>query len=150
MDRVTIHRRSDDRWRAAVLLMSGGRAVTLGRHVFLPDAQAQDAAVLAHELEHCRQYDAWGPARYYACGALEQLQHLLSRVGLTRDPYDWRRVPIRDFHRYGMEQQGQLVEDAYRGDPAARAIVSANTSTSSSVVSKDAIQRTSERSSFHT
>ncbi len=79
--------------------------------------------MLAHELEHVRQYDAWGPVRYYVLGAKEQAQHLLSRAGLATDPYDWRRAGIKPFEEYGMEQQGQLVEDATRGDKVAQGIV---------------------------
>lgn len=147
---IVLHRRPGDTLRALVLLFSGDRAVTLGRHVFLPGRCSGDLALLAHELTHCRQYREWGPLRYYARGALEQGRHLLSRVGLARDPYDWRSVAPRRFDEYGMEQQGQIVEDAFRGDPSARAIVAENLATSSSVVSNDAIQRTSDRSSFHT
>ena len=147
---VVLHRSPGDALRALVLLFSGDRAVTLGRHVFLPSRCDGDLALLAHELTHCRQYREWGPLRYYARGAVEQGRHLLSRLGLAKNPYDWRSVAQRRFDDYGMEQQGQIVEDAFRGDPSARAIVAANVSTSSSVVSNDAIQRTSDRSSFHT
>ncbi len=147
---VRVRRDAGDALRAIVLFLSRGRAVALGHHVFVPRGQEKDVAILAHELMHCRQYEAWGPARYFARGFVEQLRHLLSRAGLARSPYDWRSVPRREFSAYGMEQQGQLVEDACRGDPIARAIVLANASTSSSVVSHDAIHRTSDRPSSHT
>lgn len=150
LDRVVVHREPGDPVRRAVLLLSAGRAIALGRHLFLPSAHRGDLAVLAHELTHCRQYEKWGALRYYVRGAAEQARHLLSRAGLARTPYDWRAAPLREFHRYGMEQQAQIVEDAYRGDPTARAIVAANSSTSPAVVSQDAIHRTSDRSSFHT
>ena len=147
---VRVRRDAGDALRAIVLFLSRGRAVALGHHVFVPRGQEKDVAILAHELMHCRQYEAWGPARYFARGFVEQLRHLLSRAGPARSPYDWRSVPRREFSAYGMEQQGQLVEDACRGDPIARAIVLANASTSSSVVSHDAIHRTSDRPSSHT
>lgn len=147
---VRVRRDGGDALRAFVLLLSGGRAIALGRHVFVPAGQERDLAILAHELMHCRQYEEWGPVRYYARGLAEQARHLLSRVGLTRNPYDWRSVPRRRFAEYGMEQQGQLVEDACRGDPTAREIVLANASTSPSVVSHEVIHRTSERPSSHT
>ena len=147
---VILHRQPGDALRSLVLRLSGDRAVTLGRHVFLPSRCDGDLALLAHELMHCRQYREWGALRYYTRGALEQARHLLSRVGIGRSPYDWRSLPPRPFEEYGMEQQGQIVEDAWRGDASARAIAAANFSTSSSVVSNDAIQRTSDRSSFHT
>lgn len=147
---VRVRREGRDTLRSLVLFLSGGRAIALGRHVFLPPGRERDLAMLAHELMHCRQYRAWGPVRYYARGIAEQARHLLSRIGLARNPYDWRSVQPREFAEYGMEQQGQIVEDACRGDPIARAIVAANRSTSSSVVSHDAIQRTSDRPSSHT
>jgi hypothetical protein len=146
---VRVRREGGDALRAVVLTLSRGRAIALGRNVFVPTGQEKDVAILAHELMHCRQYDALGPVRYYARGAVEQAKHLLSRMGITRSPYDWRSVPRRPFGDYGMEQQGQLVEDACRGDPIAREIVLANASTSASVVSHDAIHRTSERPSSH-
>lgn len=149
-DQITLRRESGDTWRDLVLFVSGGRAVTLGHSIFLPDDRTQDLALIAHELTHCRQYQDWGAVRYYARGALEQVRSVLSRMGVVRDPYDWRSVPPMAFSEYTMEQQGQLVEDAYRGDPSALAIVAAKASTSSSVVSHDAIQRTSDRGSLHT
>ena len=147
---VRVRREGGDAIRAIVLFLSRGRAIALGRNVFVPGGQEEDLAILAHELMHCRQYEAWGPLRYYARGFVEQATHLLSRLGIAKNPYDWRSGPARTFDEYGMEQQGQLVEDACRGDPVARAIVLANASTSSSVVSHDAIQRTSDRPSSHT
>ena len=149
-DRVRLHRTPGSLLRGLVLFLSRGRAVTLGRHIFVPEARARDLALLAHELTHCRQYQEWGFLRYYRRGLAEQARYLLSRMGAASDPYDWRRGPPRPFEEYGMEQQGQLVEDAYRGDPTARAIAAATWSTSSSVVSHDAIQRTSDRPSSHT
>ena len=147
--RVHVRREGGDVLRSIVLFLSRGRAIALGRNVFVPGGQEKDVAVLAHELMHCRQYEEWGPLRYYARGFVEQARHLLSRVGIARSPYDWRSVPRRRFAEYGMEQQGQLVEDACRGDPVAREIVLANASTSPSVVSHDAIHRTSDRRSSH-
>jgi hypothetical protein len=120
---VTICRRTGDPFRRIVLFLSRGRGVTLGHRIFLPDWCADDPAVLAHEMEHVRQYEEWGALRYYARGIREQTQHLLSRVGLAPNPYDWRRAGIKPFEEYGMEQQGQLVEDAARGDGVARRVV---------------------------
>jgi len=83
--------------------------------------------VLAHELTHCAQYQAWGPARYFARGATLQLAHLLHRaLGLGRNPYAWRADGERPFESYGMEQQGQIVEDATRGHPGARRVLAAS------------------------
>jgi hypothetical protein len=115
------------RLRRVVLTLSGGRAIALGNRVFLPDACEADAAVLAHELTHCAQYQAWGPLRYYARGAALQLRHLLHHaLGLGRNPYAWHGDGERPFETYGMEQQGQIVEDATRGHPGARRVLAAS------------------------
>jgi hypothetical protein len=116
-------REPGDPLRRLVLFLSRGRGVTLGHRIFLPDWCADDPAVLAHEMEHVRQYEEWGALRYYARGVKEQTQHLLSRFGLAAIPYDWRRAGIKPFEEYGMEQQGQLVEDAARGDQEAMRVV---------------------------
>jgi hypothetical protein len=111
--------------RRAVLGLSRGRAVALGNHVFLPARCEGDLAVLAHEVTHCAQYQAWGPWRYYARGAAAQLRHLAHRLlGVGRSPYAYTPTPGRPFESYGMEQQAQIVEDALRGSAAARAITS--------------------------
>ena len=122
--RVRVCRSEGDPFRRLVLFLSRGRGVTLGHWIFLPDWCADDEAVIAHELEHVRQYEAWGPVRYYALGVQEQMQYLLFRLGLAANPYDWRRAGIKPFEDYGMEQQGQLVEDAARGDEVALGVIS--------------------------
>jgi hypothetical protein len=128
--RVRLYRSScaggSGRLRRAVLALSGGRAVALGNRVFLPDRCEGDSAVLAHELTHCAQYQAWGPLRYYARGVAVQLRHLLYRgLGWGRNPYAWEADDGRPFEAFGMEQQGQIVEDATRGHPAARRLLAA-------------------------
>jgi hypothetical protein len=111
--------------RRMVLGLSRGRAVALGNHVFLPERCESDIAVLAHEATHCAQYQAWGPIRYFARGAVAQLRDLAHRrFGIGRSPYAYRIVPGRRFDEYGIEQQAQIVEDAMRGDAAARALTS--------------------------
>lgn len=103
------------RLRRLVLTLSRGRAVALGNHVFLPARCDGDIAVLAHELVHCGQYQAWGPWRYYARGAAAQCKALVHRLfGWGSDPYAYRLEPGKPFHSYGMEQQGQIVEDSFR------------------------------------
>jgi hypothetical protein len=83
--------------------------------VFLPDGHDDDPAILAHELTHCGQYQAWGPVRYFTRGALEQLRHLLYRkLGVGSNPYRYQVKPGRPFTSYGMEQQAQMVEDRFR------------------------------------
>lgn len=109
--------------RSVVLLLSGQRAVALGNHVFLPAHCAHDLPTLAHELVHCGQYQAWGPLRYFARGAVTQLRDLLfRRAGLGRSQYRYELEPGKPFSAYGMEQQGQIVEDSFRGFPVAQAI----------------------------
>ena len=106
-----------------VLRLSRGRALALGNRVFLPARCDADLAVLAHELTHCAQYQSWGPLRYYVRGAAAQLRDVVHRLlGVGPSPYVWRAEPGKRFEAYGMEQQGQIVEDAVRGHPIARAI----------------------------
>jgi hypothetical protein len=102
--------------RALVLWASGGRAIALGNDVFLPEQSEDDLRVLAHELTHCGQYQAWGPLRYYARGAAEQLRAWLHRtLGIGRNPYEYELKAGKPFESYGMEQQAQIVEDSFRG-----------------------------------
>jgi hypothetical protein len=106
-----------------VLWASRGRAIALGNHVFLPDRCAGDLATLAHELTHCGQYQAWGFWRYFTRGAAAQLRDLLHRtLRIGRSPYAYRLEDGKPFDAYGMEQQGQIVEDSFRGDRAALAV----------------------------
>ncbi len=115
--------------RRAVLGLSGGRAVALGDRVFLPERCGADPAVLAHELTHCAQYQAWGPLRYYLRGATAQLRELGHRLfGLGGSQYAWRHEPGKPFDAYGMEQQGQIVEDSLRGHARAREVLASASS----------------------
>lgn len=101
--------------RRLVLWGSRNRAVALGNHVFLPDRYQVDLAVLAHELTHCGQYQAWGPYRYFARGATAQLRDLLHRtLGIGSSPYHYRVEPGKPFEAYGMEQQAQMMEDWFK------------------------------------
>ncbi|MGH7512267.1 MAG: eCIS core domain-containing protein [Gemmatimonadales bacterium] len=119
--RVRLHRHPA-RLRALVLWLSRGRAVALGNDVFLPDRCTHDLATLAHELTHCGQFQRWGAARYFIRGTAAQLQELLHRAGLGRSPYAYRLEDGKSFDEYGMEQQGQIVEDSFRGDAEALAV----------------------------
>jgi hypothetical protein len=126
-DRIRLHRASGPgaagALRSVILWLSRHRAVALGNHVFLPDRCATDLAVLAHELTHCGQYQAWGRWRYYARGASAQLRELLYRtLRLGESPYHYHLEDGKPFAAYGMEQQGQIVEDSYRGNLAALAV----------------------------
>jgi hypothetical protein len=124
--RVRLHRRSGGvagAFRRAVLWLSRGRAIALGNHIVLPDRCGDDLAVLAHELTHCGQFQAWGPWRYFARGAAAQTRELLYRTfGLGTSPYAYELEAGKPFEAYGMEQQGQIVEDSFRGDRAALAV----------------------------
>jgi hypothetical protein len=109
--------------RSLVLGLSGNRAVALGNHVFLPDHCHGDLPVLAHELTHCAQFQAWGPALYFTRGFVAQFRHLLHRkLRVGSSPYQYSSEPGKPFTAYGMEQQGQIVEDCFRGHPRAVAI----------------------------
>lgn len=131
-DRVDCHRirlyrsgvTGPSRWvRSLVLRLSRNRAVALGNRVFLPEHCQDDLPVLAHELTHCGQFQAWGAGRYFAKGLAAQLQDLLHRTTrIGSSPYRYRVEPGKPFGAYGMEQQGQIVEDCYRGHPGARGV----------------------------
>jgi hypothetical protein len=108
--------------RRVVLALSRGRGVALGNQVFLPDCAALSLPVIAHELTHCAQYQSWGPLRYYARGAAERLRELRWRLGLGPNPYAYDLDPAKPFERYRMEQQGQIVEDCFRGSERAATI----------------------------
>jgi hypothetical protein len=110
-------------FRGIVLGLSRHRAVALGNHVFLPDRCERDLPVLAHELTHCSQYQAWGPLLYFGRGFVAQVRDLLYRLGrIGTSPYRYDVEPGKPFSEYGMEQQGQIVEDCFRGHPPAQAI----------------------------
>lgn len=118
--RVSVHdgRRAgaSDLLRRMVLVCSGGRAITLGDHIFLPDGCDDDAALLAHELTHCAQYQAWGAWRYFLRGAAAQARQLLYRtLGVGTSPYAYTLETGKPLHAYGMEQQAQIIEDRIRG-----------------------------------
>lgn len=125
-ERVRVHRGSTgavETLRRAVLWASRGRAIALGNHVFLPDRSADDLATLAHELTHCGQYQTWGAWRYFSRGAGTQLRDLLHRAfGVGESQYHYHLENGKPFESYGMEQQGQIVEDSVRGDPRALAV----------------------------
>jgi len=106
-----------------VLWLSRNRAVALGNHVFLPQGRERDLPVLAHELTHCAQYQAWGALTYFRRGLVAQVRELLHRKArIGSSPYAYTVNPGKSFAAYGMEQQGQIVEDCFRGHPSARQI----------------------------
>jgi hypothetical protein len=114
------------RWtRGVVLQLSRHRAVALGNRIFLPDRCERDLPVLAHELTHCAQFQAWGFWRYFGRGFVAQIRDLLHRkLRIGSSPYRYTLEPGKPFMAYGMEQQGQIVEDSFRGHPLAQAISS--------------------------
>lgn len=125
LERVRVHRGDDAAFtnaaRRLVLALSRGRACAVGNHVVLPERARHDIAVLAHEVAHCGQYQRWGAVRYFLRGAREQIRYARwRRFRDGRNPYAYVIEDGRPFAGYGMEEQGQLVEDAFRGDPAAR------------------------------
>ena len=101
--------------RRLLLWASRGRAIALGNHVFLPDRCEGDLGMLAHELTHCAQYQRWGALTYFSRGAMVQLRDLVHRVfGVGHSPYSYRLKKGKPLGEYGMEQQGQIVEDWFR------------------------------------
>jgi len=127
LSRVRIHRGAGGRVvrgvRALVLRCTGGRGIALGNDVFLPDDCGGSLPVLAHEVTHCGQYQAWGALRYYARGIADRLRELRHRRGAGASPYDYRSETLKPFEHYGMEQQGQIVEDWFRGVALARELL---------------------------
>lgn len=112
--------------RRIVLGASRNRAIALGNHVFLPDRCRGDLAVLAHELTHCGQYQAWGPLTYFLRGARAQLRDLIYRTWrIGSSPYRYTLETGKPFEAYGMEQQAQIVEDHFRDSARAQATPSA-------------------------
>jgi hypothetical protein len=122
--RVRLHRGRGNwaarKLRAVVLRCTGGRGIALGNHVFLPDDCCDSLPVLAHELTHCGQYQAWGAWRYYVRAITDRVRELRSRRGRGVSPYDYSSEVVKPFEQYGMEQQGQIVEDWFRGSSRAR------------------------------
>jgi hypothetical protein len=116
-NKVQVHRGEDggirNAWRKVVLTVSGGRAVTLGNHVYLPNNQAHDTPTLAHEVTHSGQYQQWGAGSYYAKGAGARISEALGG-----NPYSLPSPLPADkpFGSYGMEQQGQIVENCFSGN----------------------------------
>jgi hypothetical protein len=111
--------------RALVLRCTGGRGIALGNDVFLPDDCCHSIPVLAHELTHCGQYQAWGALRYYGRGIADRFRELRHRRGLGVSPYEYGCEPPKPFEQYSMEQQGQIVEDWFRGSTLARKVLTA-------------------------
>jgi hypothetical protein len=111
---VRLYRGDETGWRRPfrrlVLWASGGRAVALGNHVFPPPRWGREPAVVAHELTHCAQYQAWGGWVYFARGAAAQARYLIHRTtGFCESPYRYRIQPGKPFEGYGMEEQAQMV-----------------------------------------
>lgn len=112
--------------RRIVLGASRDRAIALGNHVFLPDRCRGDLAVLAHELTHCGQYQAWGPLTYFLRGARAQLRDLIYRKwSIGSSPYHYTLETGKPFEAYGIEQQAQIVEDHFRDSSRGQATPSA-------------------------
>ena len=107
LDRVRVYNNRSLLGRI-VIRCTRGAAIALGYHVFIP----HDAPLptMAHELAHVAQFQEWGALRYLARGAWNQL---VLRTLLGRDVYHWEPVAGKDFASYGMEQQGQIVQDSF-------------------------------------
>ena len=99
--------------RSAVLTLSHGRSVTLGRRIFIADAARGDFAVLAHETQHVVQYEKWGASEYLRIGLNERGFELTGGNPYAHE-FSGRRLSAD-----GMQQQGQIVEDCFRGKTGA-------------------------------
>lgn len=106
-----------------MLGLSSGRSIALGNWIFLAARDRHHIPTLAHELTHAGQYQRWGALRYYGSGLAARMRELVRRfTGIGSSPYDYTSCGGKPFDEYGMEQQGQIVEDCFRGDAAARAL----------------------------
>ena len=127
--RIRLHRGAGGRGhrmlRTLVLGCTGGRAIALGNHVFLPDACCRSLPVLAHEVTHCAQYQAWGPVRYYLRGVRDRLRELRHRGGGGPRPDDNTAEAAPPNQADNQEPHGEIVEDWIRGSARAAALVTA-------------------------
>jgi hypothetical protein len=109
---------TEGRFHSFVMKVSGGRAVTLGNNIYSPRelsaTNVGDVALAAHELTHVGQFQSWGRARYYSRALGDRATEL--RGG---NPYDWRSTGLTKFSSFGMEQQGQIVQDCFLGSSSA-------------------------------
>ena len=107
LDRVRIY---NDRSLLGRLIirLTRGAAIALGYRIFI--SRDLTLPVMAHEMAHVCQYEEWGALRYLARGAWNQI---VLRAVLGRDVYRWEPEPGKSFVEYGMEQQGQIVEDCF-------------------------------------
>lgn len=114
LDRVRIYNNRSLLGRV-VVRFTRGAAIALGYHVFIP--RDISLPVMAHELAHVCQFREWGVLRYLARGAWNQI---VLRTLLGRDVYGWEPEPGKPFADYGMEQQGQIVQDCFDVNSARR------------------------------
>jgi len=108
--------------RSAVLRVSGGRAVTLGNHIFLPSGQSQDVPTLAHEMTHANDYQVLaaamgagkGSVAYAAVAGVDRVSEMTGG-----NPYalPGQLTSSRPWGSYGFEQRAQIVEDCFGGRP---------------------------------
>ena len=107
LDRVRIYN-SRSLLGRVIIGLTRGAAIALGYRIFIP--RDITLPVMAHELAHVCQYQEWGALRYLARGAWNQI---VLRVLLGRDVYGWEPKEGKPFSEYGMEQQGQIVQDCF-------------------------------------
>lgn len=115
LDRVRIYNHRSLLGRL-VIGLTRGAAIALGYRIFIP--RDLTLPVMAHEMAHVCQYQEWGALRYLARGAWNQI---VLRALLGRDVYRWEAEPGKSFLDYGMEQQGQIVQDCFDVNSSRRA-----------------------------
>jgi hypothetical protein len=117
-DKVQIHEGKDG-WfqnlvRTVGTFISRGRTFTLGNHIYVGDQNMHNGTVrdytLAHELTHVFQLHALGAEEYW-----DKMLRIHSNdiFGDSNAPYQLPSVPGGMFFHYGLEQQGQIVEDCF-------------------------------------
>jgi RHS repeat-associated protein len=84
------------------------RSLTLGHTIFLSSSDEGNLSVLAHEMAHVARYEQYGTLRYIKDGVIAQWHYSTGKS----DPYVYSGLlDGRSFFNYGIEQQGQMVED---------------------------------------
>jgi hypothetical protein len=116
LERVRVYRETS-RFGRVICFFSRGAAMALGYRIVLPGRA--DLPTLAHELTHVCQFHRWGGLGYFARGFWNQV---ILRGLLKRDVYRWEFVPGKAFTDYGMEQQGQIVQDCFDHASPRRAV----------------------------
>ena len=119
-DRVRLHRISRPgaagALRSVILWASRGRAVALGNHVFLPDALRDRPGHPGARAHPLRPISGVGAVALLCsrCRPRSSASSCTDAPAWARARTHYRMEEGKPFEAYGMEQQGQIVEDSFR------------------------------------